>query len=155
MYIWHLGWISNFWTHFRCCQSMGNSISCPYWHSKLKKQFCRLDHYVRYVRTPSFFLGFSLRHICMLPLAPFSLLFRIEFHARLTIDLAIALEFYSFFLFFFEDSRNVENWRVGTSTRNIIHEKSRPKSTIIPTLVLFHPLQNTGSAAACFLHFFF
>ena len=69
--------------HILVPQSMGNSISCPYWHSKLKKQFCRLDHYVS--KEP--FLV-SLRHICMLRLAPFSLLFRIEFHARLTIDLA-------------------------------------------------------------------
>ena len=78
--------------HILVPQSMGNSISCPYWHSKLKKQFCRLDHYVS--KEP--FLV-SLRHICMLRLAPFSLLFRIEFHARLTIDLATAPEFFYFF----------------------------------------------------------
>ena len=40
----------NFWkAKFKIIsQSMENSISCPYWHSKFEgeRQFCRLDHYV-------------------------------------------------------------------------------------------------------------
>ena len=139
----------NFWkAKFKIIsQSMENSISCPYWHSKFEgeRQFCRLDHYVSK--------------------EPYSTLIKAHLYATtralfLVIPNRISRQADDWsgnctriFLLFWRDysrRKNRRRSRTPNTTRNVVHEEPRARGACWPISaipLLFHPLQNATGCA--------